>query len=51
MLTEEERKFLSQVHLDVEIDEDDEIKADSRNQQNEGTESEDRIDGLHGLQM
>jgi len=37
------------VHLDVEIDEDDEIKADSRNQQNEGTESEDRIDGLHDV--
>jgi len=29
MLTEEERKFLSQVHLDVEVDEEDEIKADS----------------------
>jgi len=49
MLTEEERKFLSQVHLDVEVDEEDEIKADSRNQQNEGTESEDRIDGLHDI--
>jgi hypothetical protein len=44
MLTEEERKFLFQVHLDVEVDEEDEIEADSRNQQNE-----DRIDGLHAV--
>ena len=48
MLTEE-RKIMSQVHLDVEVDEEDEIKADSRNHQNEETESEDRIDGLHDI--